>query len=1105
MTKKKSKNKLTQARQLIKNCYESKDPCLDLGKCGITDLNELPELFECRHLETLILSNSWWNVEGSENSISKNTGPDNTLWSIPKHIRKLKNLSTLIACGEIGKKWGITNINFIEDLVTLENLNVEYNEVTQIDELRNLKTLRRLLLGSNQILDANVLESIRSLQHLKLRSNKIYDIGFLRNLIMLECLNITKNNISDASGFSAIKNCKKLKFLNIGANRLTDIYPLESLISIQNLDVSANKIVDIDVLKNLTELEFLDISENRIYNMAPLKNLFNLKGLNVSSNGVSDIDAVKDLKNLRSLAIGNNPISDFTPLQNLASLQHLVLSDSKIDDLTSLISLTNLKELHLRKCDIYDLSPLRVLTNLESLNLNSNRVHDISSLKDLTKLNSLDLRKNNLANIPLFIFNLNLKINFDEFASDGLALSGNPIESPPIEIIKQGRQSVLDWFEASKKKLNEIKIILIGDPKAGKTSILRMLKDGQFDPNEVQTDGINIEHIQFRDCKSFEEQTTLHHFTGHFWDFGGQEIMNATHQFFLTNRSVYVLVLDARKDSNVPAQIRQWVKRIKATGGNSAIIVVANQIDVNRGFGFSNEYELQQEFPQIKYFIRASCSTGEKIDELKTRLEELIPQAELFNTAVDERWITIKEILQEETKQKHFLDEERFIEICNKCGLIDKQGRKNAINFLHDLGLILHFEELDLSEYYVLDPYWITYGVYQILTSSYAGKEKGIVDMDKLDFIINEEEDKKESYHTSNYRRIYYHPNQRRFLVDILNQFKLCFYLSDKCRFIIPDLLDTNEPYDVTEPIRKANDNIRFVYEYEYLPKSIMPHIMVETHEILFRMWRTGCLLRGNECHALISNYQNRVSIIVAGPHKKKREFMAVIRHLVDTINQKLTDRPKMLIPLPDADAYADYDELMEREKDGEKHYTVYKPVKNRYEIAVLLEGVPTHDEIQAISQKLDSVLAHNQNVKSDLEMIIETQKSISVRLEDHYHYLVTANGNNAQYPELLEYIKQMTEEQRFQTSMEIMKCLALAFEHFGNNIDARLTEIYTDLKQTDDVQTRLTLSVPFINLLGINLETEFDIKSWATKMYNKYKLKIFKGIGATPPQQQIP
>ena len=132
------------------------------------------------------------------------------------------------------------------------------------------------------------------------------------------------------------------------------------------------------------------------------------------------------------------------------------------------------------------------------------------------------------------------------YKENGLNLENNSIVNPPLEVLKQGKESILDWFEAQKAQLNEIKIIIIGDGKAGKTSLLRRLKENTFDDKEAQTDGVNIESIQFGEYETFKKQASIHHLTGHFWDFGGQEIMNATHQFFLTNRSVYILVLDAR-------------------------------------------------------------------------------------------------------------------------------------------------------------------------------------------------------------------------------------------------------------------------------------------------------------------------------------------------------------------------------------------------------------------------------------------------------------------------------------------------------------------------------------------------------------------------------
>jgi len=42
----------------------------------------------------------------------------------------------------------------------------------------------------------------------------------------------------------------------------------------------------------------------------------------------------------------------------------------------------------------------------------------------------------------------------------------------------------------------------------------------------------------------------------------------------------------------------------------------------------------------------------------------------------------------------------------------------------------------------------------------------------------------------------------------------------------------------------------------------------------------------------------------------------------------------------------------------------------------------------------------------------------------------------------------------------------------------------------------KLKLALPFINMIGIKLETEFDIKDWTNKMYKKYELKIFQLMG---------
>ena len=75
---------LSQAQKLIKQCLKEQSTYLDLGNCGITNLGDLPELFECIHLKTLVLSNKWYDRKTKKKVRSKNKGRRN-------HINLLTN------------------------------------------------------------------------------------------------------------------------------------------------------------------------------------------------------------------------------------------------------------------------------------------------------------------------------------------------------------------------------------------------------------------------------------------------------------------------------------------------------------------------------------------------------------------------------------------------------------------------------------------------------------------------------------------------------------------------------------------------------------------------------------------------------------------------------------------------------------------------------------------------------------------------------------------------------------------------------------------------------------------------------------------------------
>jgi internalin A len=57
--------------------------------------------------------------------------------------------------------------------------------------------------------------------------------------------------------------------------------------------------------------------------------------------------------------------------------------------------------------------------------------------------------------------------------------------------------------------------------------------------------------------------------------------MHSTHQFFLTQRSVYLLVISGREGTE-DMDADYWMRLIESFGGNSPAIVVLNRINEHR-------------------------------------------------------------------------------------------------------------------------------------------------------------------------------------------------------------------------------------------------------------------------------------------------------------------------------------------------------------------------------------------------------------------------------------------------------------------------------------------------------------------------------------------
>jgi len=313
-------------------------------------------------------------------------------------------------------------------------------------------------------------------------------------------------------------------------------------------------------------------------------------------------------------------------------------------------ALANLNTLDLSHNQIIDISFLKHLTNLNYLDLSENRIVDISFLKDLKNLRHLYLYKNKIKKFPKELLDLNLELKFGWSDNSCINLYDNPIEEPPMHIIEQGNQAIQNYFDdlevQGRGKLNEIKLIIVGEPEAGKSTLMECLLDPDYEleENKDSTMGIDVKPWHFNHPNENEREMRAN-----IWDFGGQQIQYMTHQFFLTPDSLYVLVTanDRKSSTNFP----YWFKIIhllgEIDGRYSPVLVVKNKKSDQFHFDFDEAY-YRKLYPNLQIEVREVDLGNRQGDflALQEKIQEMITKLPLVNDDRPAKWSLIRQDLE---------------------------------------------------------------------------------------------------------------------------------------------------------------------------------------------------------------------------------------------------------------------------------------------------------------------------------------------------------------------------------------------------------------------------------------------------------------------------
>ena len=509
-----------------------------------------------------------------------------------------------------------------------------------------------------------------------------HEIGALENL---QELYLHDNHLLELP--DSLSSLRNLRHLRLDRNCLVflpeTIGRLESLL---DLVIKDNRLVTIpETLGALAALRVLDISSNQLtYLPDAISKLASLEGLNVHNNRLMNIPVLLgDLQHLRNLNLSNNALENIPDtFARLTNLSWLSLADNK------LIALP------------HNFGELR---HLQFLDLSKNRLATLPrTFGDLRALQDLSVSANSFSSLP------------SELGGSPdlrhLEYSNNPLQEMSPELLKQGYKAVLAYLRASfSEGTNKwvSKLLLVGQGGVGKTSLLRQLRAEPFDVGEASTRGIEVSELVVPHPTLANVAMQLNT-----WDFAGQEIYHATHQFFLTNRSLFLLMWNARHGYE-QGKLYSWLDLISNLAPQSPIIIVATHVDQrDADFPFA---DLQRRYPSIAGECAISNLTGAGIGQLKVLLSKVSATLPLMGERWPRKWLDAAQAVRGLTAQ--YTTPRKLVELSTSYAL-DVHEVDILLQWMHDLGDILFFKHnSSLNDIVILKPQWVTDHIGRVLES----------------------------------------------------------------------------------------------------------------------------------------------------------------------------------------------------------------------------------------------------------------------------------------------------------------------------------------------------------------------------------------------------
>jgi internalin A len=866
-----------------------------------------------------------------------------------------------------------------------------------------------------------------------------------------------------------------------------------------NEGASNNGLNEVAPISKLFRLRRLVANNTKITDLTPLVGLCALQSLDLNSTPVIDLAPLSCLAALQQLYLDSTQTRALTPLSGLATLQWLHLNSTQVTDLAALASLGALKRLYFASTQVTDLAPLRSLGALRRLKFNATQVTDLAPLAKLRALRRVDLSSTQVTDLaPLrHLIQFGREVSLEQLGGD-IRVYDCPLTSPPVEIVAQGNGAILNYFReldvSGIDHLYEAKMLILGEGGAGKTSLLRRLyqPDSPLPEEQETTKGIAIHRHDFPLPNGRDFRLNV-------WDFGGQEIYHATHQFFLTRRSLYVLLDDTRRSDKAVSDLgfKYWLDVIELFGGDSPVLIFQNEkgnrsktIDFD---GIRARYpHVMKSFNGNLEHAQAALAIREGIDSFASRLPHIGEQ-------LPAAWVKVRADIETAAQTQPHISLQQYMDIYQRHLPANRVKALHLSQYLHDLGVFLHFQDDKLlAKTVILQNQWATEAVYKLLDDEQIKAKKGRFN----------DEDCARLWAGAHYADMHME------LVALMRHFELCYLLPDSTptTWLAPQLLAATKP----QPLRDWNQAGDLVLRYRYaiMPRGLISRLLVRLHRfvpnpetacitaVLFEQTETAVL-------AELSADGREIELRARGPERKA--LLSVVAADLEAINDGfhgLRNKVDKLIPCdcPQCSACKTphlFDEKRLRKRVEDRELKIECPLsyKKDVDVLALLDGIRMAQLPQWAKEVAEDdpppSATHNATSAPNAP---NPSSQTSAKLRPFNIFLASSKELRQDRDEFDLYIRQLNDH-------IIEFGIYLKITRWENFLDAmsgtRLQDEYNQAVRASDVFVSL-----FSTKAGKFTEEEFDAAFGAFKASNRpYVYTYFKATGvnaANAPREDL-